>query len=46
MSSNGTYLNNEKIGKGNQRELKTGDSIHLLHFYKVKKKNVLGFIFS
>jgi pSer/pThr/pTyr-binding forkhead associated (FHA) protein len=29
-SSNGTYINNEKIGNGNKRILKNGDFIYLI----------------
>jgi E3 ubiquitin-protein ligase CHFR len=46
MSTNGTYLNDKKVGKNNIQEIKSGDSIFLLHYKKVKKKYILGFIFS
>ena len=31
VSSNGTYLNNTKIGQGNEVELEDGNQIWLLH---------------
>lgn len=36
-STNGTYVNNEKIGKDKFYNLQNGDMIHLLHHSKVKE---------
>jgi len=46
LSSNGTYIENEKIGKGNKRKLCSGDKIYLLHMSKVKQEEALGYVFS
>ena len=43
LSTNGTFINDEKIGKNNEKELKNGDVVHLLHISKVK---VEGFLLS
>lgn len=31
LSTNGTFVNDQRVGKGMQTELKNGDVIHLLH---------------
>lgn len=35
LSTNGTYIGDSKIGKGNEVVLKTGDKIFILHKDKV-----------
>jgi E3 ubiquitin-protein ligase CHFR len=45
-STNGTWLNEDKIGKGVSKELKNGDTIYLLHSSKVKQEEILGYLFS
>ncbi|CAD8182036.1 unnamed protein product [Paramecium octaurelia] len=44
-SSNGTYINEKKIGKGNTVSILNGDKIHLLPIQKVKEYEVIGFEF-
>ncbi|CAD8173350.1 unnamed protein product [Paramecium pentaurelia] len=44
-SSNGTYINENKIGKGNTVTILNGDKIHLLPIQKVKDHEVIGFEF-
>ena len=46
MSSNGTFIEDEKIGKGNKRKLVSGDKIYLLHKSKVKTDDILGYVFE
>ena len=46
VSSNGTYVENEKIGKRNSKILLPGENIYLLHNSKVQAKDILGFTFS
>lgn len=46
LSSNGTFIENEKIGKGSKRKLNSGDKIYLLHQSKVKAEDTLGYVFS
>ena len=46
MSSNGTFIEDEKIGKGTKRKLVSGDKIYLLHKSKVKADDILGYVFS
>lgn len=45
-SSNGTFLDNHILGKGNKRMLTSGDKIYLLHQSKVKQNETIGYIFS
>ena len=40
---NGTYVNEEKVGKGNARKLKNGDKISLIRLRN--GKHVLGYFF-
>ncbi|CAD8126065.1 unnamed protein product [Paramecium sonneborni] len=44
-SSNGTYINEKKIGRGNTVQLMNGDKIHLLPILKVQDFEVIGFEF-
>ncbi|CAD8108451.1 unnamed protein product [Paramecium sonneborni] len=44
-SSNGTYINEKKIGKGNTVSIINGDLIYLLPNQKVKDHEVIGFEF-
>ncbi len=46
MSTNGTYINDKKLGKKNSAEIKSGDTIYLLHPQKIKRKKVIGFIIT
>jgi len=46
MSSNGTYVGNEKVGKRKSKILLPGEEIYLLHKSKVSKGEVLGYVFS
>jgi len=47
FSSNGTFLENELIGKGNKRKIFSGDKIYFLHPNKLEKKDdALGYVFS
>lgn len=46
LSSNGTFIENEKIGKGSKKKLASGDKIYLLHQSKVKAEDILGYVFS
>ena len=46
LSSNGTFIEDEKIGKGNKRKMVSGDKIYLLHKSKVKVEETLGYVFS
>jgi hypothetical protein len=46
LSSNGTWLNEDKVGKNKKQELKNGDMIYLLHKSKVKELDILGYIFT
>jgi len=46
LSTNGTYLNGEKIGKGNKKQIKNGDEIMLLKPGQVKDEDTIGFIFT
>lgn len=46
LSSNGTFVNGELVGKGKHVELKNGDEIMLLRASEsVKQKEEIGFIF-
>ena len=45
LSTNGTFLGDQKIGKNNEIILKTGDEIYLLHRSKVPEREVIGFTF-
>ena len=46
LSSNGTWLNEVKIGKNNKVEIKNGDIIYLLHKTKVAEQDIMGYVFS
>lgn len=46
LSSNGTFIDNQNLGKGNSRKLASGDKIYLLHQSKVKQNETIGYIFS
>lgn len=46
LSSNGTFIENDKIGKGQKKKLVSGDKIYLLHQSKVKPDEILGYVFS
>jgi len=46
LSSNGTYIDDELIGKGNIRKLNSGDKIYILHTRKVKAAETMGYVFS
>ncbi len=46
LSSNGTFIENDKIGKGTKKKLASGDKIYLLHQSKVKAEDILGYVFS
>ena len=46
LSSNGTFIENDKIGKGTKKKLVSGDKIYLLHQSKVKYEDILGYVFS
>jgi len=46
LSTNGTWLNEDKIGKNIKKPLKNGDTIYLLHKSKVSENDVLGYVFS
>ena len=46
LSTNGTYLGDQKIGKGNVLLLKNSDEIYLLHKTKVNISEVIGFAFT
>jgi len=46
LSSNGTFIEDEKIGKGNKRKITSGDKIYLLHKSKVPMNEIIGYIFS
>lgn len=43
LSTNGTYVNNSAVGKGNKVQLQHGDDIVLLHERKVGSDSMLGF---
>ena len=45
-SSNGTFIDNELIGKGKKKQVNSGDKIFLLHQSKVKVTEVIGYVFS
>ncbi|CAD8127584.1 unnamed protein product [Paramecium sonneborni] len=44
-SSNGTFLNGKRIGKGNKVIIRNGDIIHILPVEKVQKNEIIGFQF-
>jgi len=46
LSSNGTFLDNEVIGKGKKRKIVSGDKIYLLHPSKVQQDEAIGYVFS
>ena len=46
MSTNGTYLGDQKIGKGNVLLLKNSDEIYLLHKSKVNITEIIGYAFT
>ena len=46
MSSNGTYIGNERIGRRHSRILLPGENIYLLHSSRVFPEEILGFVFS
>lgn len=46
MSSNGTYVENEKVGKRNSKILLPGEKIYLLHGSRVPQQEILGYVFS
>ncbi len=46
LSSNGTFLENEVIGKGKKRKIVSGDKIYLLHPSKVEQDEIMGYVFS
>lgn len=45
-STNGTYVNDNKVGKDKTINLQNGDKIHLLHKSKVKESETMGFFFT
>jgi len=45
-SSNGTFIDNELIGKGKKKQISSGDKIYLLHQSKVKATEVIGYVFT
>ncbi len=45
-SSNGTFIDNELIGKGKKKQIASGDKIYLLHQSKVKTTEVIGYVFT
>jgi len=45
-SSNGTFIDNELIGKGKKKKIASGDKIYLLHQSKVKATEVIGYVFT
>jgi len=45
-SSNGTFIDNELIGKGKKKKIASGDKIYLLHQSKVKPTEVIGYVFT
>ena len=45
FSSNGTYIDDDKIGKGQSRRLHPGDKIYLLFYAKVPKVEIRGYVF-
>mmetsp|Transcript_23903 Transcript_23903/g.20870 ORF Transcript_23903/g.20870 Transcript_23903/m.20870 type:complete len:137 (+) Transcript_23903:83-493(+) len=46
MSTNGTFWENEKIGREKVKPLTSGDKVYLLHPSKVPENDVLGYIFA
>ena len=46
FSSNGTWINDDKIGKDNKVEIKNGDTIFLLHKSKFSEEDIMGYVFS
>lgn len=46
LSSNGTFLDDEVIGKGKKRKIVSGDKIYLLHPSKVQQDEIMGYVFS
>jgi len=46
LSSNGTFLDNEVIGKGKKKKIVSGDKIYLLHPSKVQQDEAIGYVFS
>lgn len=44
LSTNGTFIGDDKLGKGKKKKLESGDKIYLLHSSKVDE--ILGYIFS
>ena len=45
LSTNGTFISNEKIGKNKSQEAKSGDKIYLLPSSAATAPNVIGFEF-
>ena len=45
LSTNGTFISSNKIGKNNEVQLKNGDEIYLLSRTKVPESEVMGFVF-
>ena len=45
LSTNGTFIAANKIGKNNEVQLKNGDEIYLLSRTKVPESDVMGFVF-
>ncbi|CAD8171487.1 unnamed protein product [Paramecium pentaurelia] len=43
LSTNGTFIGDQKIGKNNEIMLKNGDEIYLLHKSKVPISDIIGF---
>eukprot|EP00357_Protocruzia_adherens_P017760 CAMPEP_0114988774 /NCGR_PEP_ID=MMETSP0216-20121206/9801_1 /TAXON_ID=223996 /ORGANISM="Protocruzia adherens, Strain Boccale" /LENGTH=438 /DNA_ID=CAMNT_0002351623 /DNA_START=285 /DNA_END=1602 /DNA_ORIENTATION=+ len=46
LSSNGTFVNDEKVGKGSSKVLKNGDEIMLLQKQRVGPADMTGFILA
>jgi len=46
LSTNGTFIENDKIGKGKKKKLASGDKILLLSTSTVKFEEIIGYLFS
>ena len=46
MSSNGTYVNDMKIGKNEKKEIQNGDTVQLLSAKLVPPQDVIAYVFS
>jgi len=46
LSSNGTFIGEQKVGKGKSKLLSSGDKFYLLPVTKVSEKELLGYIFT